>query len=169
MDSGGDHPAVSGQIIGTVDTPRLGSGTAPAEVSAQLLRLASNPEIFHDISTCDDEVFETGDEEVEVDPVSDDGTDSANKSEPSAEAPSNTTPRVHRPTSLSGLNLDRTQDLSSVLRTVHQFTPPAPPPVDRATKNRVKTITTVREGLRPRTQSLKEMNQGKHFPSWRYQ
>ena len=169
VDSGGDHPAVSGQIIGTVDTPRLGSGTAPAEVSAQLLRLASNPEIFHDISTCDDEVFETGDEEVEVDPVSDDGTDSANKSEPSAEAPSNTTPRVHRPTSLSGLSLDRTQDLSSVLRTVHQFTPPAPPPVDRATKNRVKTITTVREGLRPRTQSLKEMNQGKHFPSWRYQ
>ena len=73
---------------------------------------------------------------------------------------------VPRPTSLSGLQLDETQDVSKILKELHSATPPAPPPVDRS-----KKPTPTDRKLRTRSESLnyKEVNQGKQFPSWRFQ
>ena len=91
------------------------------------------------------------------------------KVQPADMTPPSVSTRVLRPTSLAGLPLGRTQDLSTVLREVHRVTPPAPPPVDR-TKKITPTAPTARE-LRPRSQPLdyKEVNQGNLYPPWRFQ
>ena len=75
------------------------------------------------------------------------------------------TPRVVRPTSLSEVTLGRTQDLGKVLKQLHEVTPPAPPPVDRARKSVIKSS----RDLRPRSESLNyaEINKGRQLPSWR--
>ena len=168
-----------------------GLSGAPAQVSPQFLRLTSDPGLFHDTPVTDndadsDEVFQSTDEnekeeneEEEVDQANNIASftptsvicSTSQMVEPAqTDGQNQMSTRVLRPTSLSGLPLGKTQDLSTVLREVHRVTPPAPPPVDRTTKKTSPNIRLTRE-LRPRATSLnyKEVNKGNGYPPWRFQ